>query len=159
MKVTVDSEQVRRTFSAYPAQSVRVLHRLIESSAIDVQRKMREEAPVGATGDLRRSIKYRMDRVNLGAEIWPDISYAPYVESGTRPHWTSIKEGTSLRKWAKHKGFDEAGMRNLQLSIAAKGTKANPFVKPTFDTMKPRVERDIISGFGRFVERVNQGNI
>lgn len=120
---------------------------------------MREEVNVGATGDLRRSIKYKLHPVNVSAEIWPDSPYAEPLEKGSRPHWTSIKPGTSLYKWAKHKGFDAGGMRALQISIATKGTKPHPFVKPTYDVMKPRVERDVINGFGRFIQEVDSGNI
>lgn len=156
MKATIDSAEVRRVFAAYPVQSLRRLGQLIEGSAIDVQREMRIKAPVGYSGDLRRAIKYRIDPGNLSATIGPDVGYAEAVEKGTRPHWTSVKPGTSLYKWAKHKGISPYA---VQRSIAKKGTKPRPFVGPTFTTVKSRVEGDIISGFSRFVEEVNRGAI
>ena len=61
---------------------------------------MRIQAGVGATGDLRRSVRYTTSPVNVSATIYPNVPYAEYVEKGTRPHWTSVKPGTPLRRWA-----------------------------------------------------------
>lgn len=156
MQVTIDSAAVRKTFQELPGASVRRMNRLIETSAIDVQREMRMKVNVGATGELRRSIEYRMHPTRMSAEIGTKLARGRFLEDGTRPHWTSAKPGTDLYRWAIHKGISPYA---VQRSIARKGTKAHPFVKPTFQKMGPRVERDIVGGFSRFIEEVNNGSI
>lgn len=156
MNVTFDARDVQRVFRELPRRSIFVVNQLIEASAIDVQREMRKKVNVGATGSTRRSIKYRLDRTNLSAEIYPDSPHAEALEKGTRPHWTSVKEGTPLRQWADHKGINPWA---VQASIAKKGTKAHPFVRPTFSSAQRTVPRDIINGFGRFMKEVDSGRI
>lgn len=92
----------------------------------------------------------------MSAEIWPDVNYAEPVEKGTKPHWTSVREGTPLRKWADDHGINPYA---LQHSIAKKGTKPTRFVRKTFDSAKRRVEDDIVRGFSRFVTAVDEGKI
>ena len=156
MNITYDARDVKRVFNAYPVQSVRKLNQLIEGSAIDVQGEMRMKVNVGATGETRRSINYKLDRGNLSAEIGTDLPHADALEKGARPHWTSARPGSSLHKWAVHKGISPYA---VQRSIATKGTKAHPFAKPTFTKMRPRVVSDITRGFGQFIGDVNNGRI
>lgn len=156
MNVTIDASDVQRVFRELPTRSLAVLNRLIESSAIDVQREMRIKAPVGASGDMRRAVKYRLDPANLSAEIYPDEPYAEAVEKGTRPHWTSARPGSSLYRWATHKGINPYA---VQASIAKKGTRPHPFVGPTFERTQVSVPRDIVKGFERFIGEVDSGRI
>ena len=51
--------------------------------------------------------------------------YADYVEKGTKPHWTSVR---NLESWARFRGINPYV---LQRSIARKGTKAHPFEQRT----------------------------
>lgn len=156
MNVTIDAADVIAVFRALPSASISTLMRLIESSAIDVQRDMRTGANVGVTGDLRRSIKYKIDRANLSAEIFPDVPYAEDVENGTRPHWASVKEGSSLRKWADAHNINPYA---LQKSIALKGTKAHPFVGPAYKRAMNSVPTAIERGFAAFISGVNNGRV
>lgn len=154
--LTLDSKDVQRVFRAYPEAATRRLGQLVEAGTIDVQREMAINAPVGATGDMRRAVKYKIDRFMMRGEVTPTTPYAAAVENGSRPHFVSVKPGSSLRKWADHKGINPWA---VQASIAKKGTKAHPFVKPTYVKMKPKVESDIIQGFNQFVQQVDHGAI
>lgn len=155
MQVTIDSEEVERVFAAYPVEGVRVLLQSIEGSAVDVQREMRLNSPVH-DGQYRRSVNYKVNRPRLTATIGPNVDYAGAVEKGSKPHWTSVKEGTPLRKWADDKGINPWA---VQASIAKKGTKGQYVVEYTYDSMKFKVRKDIIRRFEKFVKKVNEGNI
>lgn len=155
-EVKIDDSQVRRVFMMYPEQSVRRLVSLIEGAAIDTQAEMRRNVDVGATGEARNSIHYTMNPSQLSATIAPTVKYAEYLEKGTMPHWVSATPGSPLNRWANMKGLNPWA---VQRSIAKKGTKAHPFVEPTYRTMQPRVVRDVVSGFGRFIQEVDNGNI
>ena len=111
MNVTIDDKQVRRVFRQLPTASLRALNGLIETGAIDTQREMRREVNVGATGDGRRAIKYRLYPATLSAEVVPDFPYAEPLEKGSRPHPVSVKPGTSLYRWAIHKGINPYAVR------------------------------------------------
>lgn len=155
MNVTIDSEEVRRTFLKLPIASVDKLNQLIQGAAIDTQREMRKEVNVGATGDLRRDIKYKMTG-RLSAVVGSQLARAEWLEEGAGPRWVSVKEGSPLRRWADMKGINPWA---VQKSIAKKGTKAHPFVKPTFQVMRPRVERDVVGGFSAFVRSVDNAGL
>jgi hypothetical protein len=155
MNVSFDADEVIRVFRAYPVASARRLLQLMEGAAIDTQGELRRNAPV-FDGQYRRSVQYRMNPAALEVEIKPTVNYAVPLEKGARPHWTSVRQGTPLRKWADAKGINPWAVQN---SIATKGTKGQHVVKKTFATMKPRVEGDIVRGISKFVEEVNQGNV
>lgn len=159
MEMIFDASEVLKVFRKLPERSLAVTNRLIRAGAIDIQREERIQVNVGASGELRRSIGFELHPERLSAEVGSTLERAIFLEEGTKPHWTSIDPGTDLYKWAKHKGFDEDGMRMLQLSIAKKGTKAHPFVAPTFKKMKPVVIRDIERGFLRYIDEVNNGRV
>lgn len=158
LQITVDDRVVRRVFERAPAAATTRIRQLVESGAIDVQRQMmmRATSNVGVTGDYRRSIRYTVSPASLSAEIGPHVPYAEPLENGSRPHWVSVKPGSSLRKWADLKGINPYA---LQHSIAAKGTKAHPIVTETYQLMKPQVERQIARGLAQFVEELSNGSI
>jgi len=154
--ISLDDRQVVRLFQRAPGAVTLRLRQLIEGAAIDVQREMRIRANVGVTGNLRRSVRYTFNAAALRAVIEPAAQYAEYVEKGTRPHMVSVAEGTPLRAWAKLKGINPFA---LKASIARKGTKAHPFVEPTYKKMKPKVEGDIRRGLIRLVEDMNNARV
>jgi Bacteriophage HK97-gp10, putative tail-component len=156
MLIAVKDENVRRLFERAPQLITRRLKSLVEASAIDVLREMRIAAPVAVTGQLRGSIRYVVSPLRIQAEIKPEVNYAEPVEYGTKPHLVSVAEGTPLRAWAKLKGINPYA---LQASIAKKGTKAHPFVEPTYRKMKPVVEADIAAGMTKLVGELNNAGV
>jgi hypothetical protein len=97
-------------------QLLEIANRLVEH--------LEEEAPMGATGDLQRSIQiFRASdgRVVLGTRI----HYAAHVNYGTEPHRPPFEP---IQKWARRKLGDEGAAWGVWNKIAQEGTKANPFV-------------------------------
>lgn len=153
IKVTIDDAAVQEMLASAPDVVQKTIRELVEGSAIDVQREMRIAAPIAVTGDLRRSVRYTFTPATLSAEITPAIDYAGDVEYGGKARYVSVAEGTPLRAWAEQKGINPYALRN---SIAKKGTKAHPFVEPTYIKMKPVVEESISSGITEMVEGLNR---
>lgn len=159
-RMTIDADDVLAVLRKFPEATRKRVTELVEGSAIDVQRELIAAAPVGVGGGagLRGSVRYKLKVSGQGiqAEIMPAVSYALDVEEGTPPHWTSVAEGSSLRAWANLKGVSPYA---LQRSIAKKGTKAHPYVKPTYDLMQPVVSKQLIRGITSFVQEVNDGRL
>lgn len=136
VSISVDAVQVEAMLRAAPGRVNARLKRVLNLVSIESQREMRIKTNVAVTGDLRQSVKW--DVTGLTATIGPTAKHAEFVENGTKPHWTSIRPGSSLYKWATLKGIPPGA---VQRSIARKGTKAHPFVEPTFTLMEPRIIR------------------
>lgn len=154
--ITVDAKQVTELFKRAPEATTRVIRQLVEGSAIDVQRELIRVTPVGVTGAMRRSVQYKFSATQMQAVIEPNVKYAESVEYGGRPRWVSVKPGTPLAQWARLKGINPYA---LQHSIARKGTKAHPFVTPTYNKMKPKVLNDIAAGLAQYAKELDNGNI
>lgn len=156
--IQLDDAKVQALLKKAPEAVQTRLQQLIEAGAIDTQRVMRQKVDVGATGNLRRAIRYTVTPSQFKAEIGPgpEAPYALAVENGSRAHWTSVAPGTTLRRWADMKGINPYA---VQRSIAKKGTKAHPYVEPTFIEMKPVVERDIAEGLTQLVTELNNGGL
>lgn len=156
VSIVVDDKQVVRLFAAAPEAARKRQGQLVEGATIDVQRQMMMNVSVGATGASRRAIRYVINRSRFQGEVIPDFPHALPLEKGSRPHWTSVRPGSSLYQWARHKGISPYA---VQRSIARKGTKAHPFVEPTYRMMKPRVESQIVRGMSDFARGMNNGSI
>lgn len=154
LSVNIDSRQVEHLLERAPGATHAKLSELIEAGAIHMQRGVRVNAPVGATGLLRNSVIYTMDRDKLVAEVKPTAPHAQDVEEGRGPHEVSVAEGTPLRQWADFKGINPFA---VQSAIRLNGTKAQPFVQPTFAAMKSTVEANIARGVTVFAEELNHG--
>lgn len=156
LSITVDSAGVVSMLTAASEKTALRIGQLVEGAAIAVQREMRLVAPVGVTGQLRNSIRYVYTPALLSAEVGPQADYAAAVETGSKPHWPPYGDGSSIADWANLKGIPAFLVAR---SIARKGTKAHPFVKPTYDKMKPVVEEQISVGIRALVEEVNSGSL
>lgn len=158
-KFVIDDAAVRDLFRRAPEVLTTKLRQLIEGNSIDVQREMMVEAPAGVNvgrGGLRGSVRYTFNVGELSSEIKPGVPYADPVETGSRPHWVSVRAGTPLYEWAVKKNINPFA---LQKSIAAKGTMPHPYIKPTYEKMSPKVQRDIEDGITKLVENWNNGRI
>jgi hypothetical protein len=160
--ITIDDKQVRDLLARAPEATRVRLKKLIEAGAIDIQREMTMATPVGVHGGsagLRGSVRYKLDLDGLRAEVKPAVPYADAVETGSKPHWvplSAIEDGQPLGDWAKLKGIDPAILR---FSIAKKGTKAHPFIQPTYAKMEPITHKNIAAGIAKFAEELNDGRI
>jgi hypothetical protein len=151
--ITIDTASLRRLLARAPEATSQRIRTLLEGAGITTQGIMRIKAPVGATGDLRRTVRYFFRQADTVA-VEPAAGYAEPVEKGTRPHWTSAKEGTPLWRWARQKGIP---VYAVQRSIAMKGTKPHPFMDATAMQAEPIIKRDFDAGISGLVEELNNG--
>jgi hypothetical protein len=102
---------------------------------VSVQREARGVVSVD-TGELRKSISVDLFETNRtqGVEIGPLQPYGEAVERGRPPHVVSPK---ALEGWARRRGLNPYAVAR---SIAKKGTKAHPYLIPSFEAELPNVE-------------------
>lgn len=152
VSITFDDKKVREMLAAAPERTMQTVRQLLEKAGIDVMAEMRREAPVGVTGDLRRTTHY-VFQGDMAVVVEPTANYAEDVEKGTSPHWVAVEgKDSPLARWAAQKGINPYA---VQRSIAKKGTKAHPFIQPTYDIMEPKVQRDFENGIERFIGQLN----
>ena len=108
---------------------------------------MKEKAP-DAFGNLRDSIGYTIIPETLTSEIKPSAPYGDAVETGSRPHWISVKPGSPLEQWALFRGINPYA---VQRSIAVKGTQPHPYIKPTYDETAPEVNEKFALGIAKLI--------
>lgn len=89
-------------------------------SAILMEANVKKETPVD-TGRLRASITHKVEPFR--AIVGTNVSYAPHVEFGTRPHFPPL---AALQPWARRHGFPPGrqGAFLVALAIARRGTRA-----------------------------------
>lgn len=104
------------------------INRFLDRGAITIQGKARGKAPVD-TGRLRNSIG--IESGPRERTIGPNVHYGPYVEFGTRPHWPPV---SALSPWAERHGMNPYA---VQRAIAARGTKAQPYLGPAAEESIP----------------------
>jgi hypothetical protein len=122
MRVVFDLDELERELDAETREIVLELANAIVN-------EMKVEAPVGATGDLRRSIqifKRDDDSVLLGTRI----GYAAAVNEGRGPHTPDFD---ALQVWARRKLGDESAAGPVFRKIREEGTEANPYVERAID--------------------------
>ncbi len=149
--VDVDSKLVSEMLQKAPDETNKTIRSLLTGAGIDVSAALRRVAPVGVTGDLRGSTHYYFSHSDT-VVVEPTANYANAVEKGSIPHWVSVRPGTALYAWATQKGIPPYA---LQASIARKGTKAHPFIEPTWRIMEPQVSDDFSKGIDNLMERLN----
>ena len=105
-------------------------------------------APVD-TGRLRASITpevRRQSRTVYGV-VGSNVTYAPFPEFGTRPHWPPPG---ALAVWARRHGMTEATIRWI---IGTRGTKKHPYLEPAFEKNASRIRELIGDTVGRIVTK------
>jgi len=112
------------------------VRKFLERSAKTVEGAAKEKVTVD-TGRLRSSIASEVR--TSSAVIGTNLTYAPFVEFGTRPHFPPVG---ALRGWARRHGFPARGGAFLVArAISRRGTKAKPFLVPSLEQSKPKIKR------------------
>src|SRR5690349_7525524 len=113
----------RRATSILPKET----RTTMERSLLRIESGARSRAP-RRTGRLAGSITHRISGggANLVGEVGPSVQYGLYVETGTRPHWMApgILPFPAMR------------------TIARRGTRAQPYLVPSFRAALPSIEAD-----------------
>ncbi|AGC34565.1 hypothetical protein HSTV1_20 [Haloarcula sinaiiensis tailed virus 1] len=111
------------------------VQRFIVEFASELVNQLKQEAPVGATGDLQRSIQiFRTGggQVLLGTRL----SYAMDVWQGQPPHTPDFE---AIEVWARRKLGDEDLAGPVFRSIQKSGTEPNDFVGRSIDNAIQRI--------------------
>ena len=128
-------EQLRRVMN--DPQFIRgPLQGFLRRAAFVVEANMKQKAPVD-TGRLRSSVVTKIEA--LRSTVGPTVTYAPFVEFGTRPHWAPRG---ALQPWASRHGFG-AGAKGdwlVRFIISKRGTKPHPFAAPAAKKSVPEIK-------------------
>lgn len=96
------------------------------------------------TSNLARSITHEVRstagsvRGKWGTALSPH--YGPDVEFGTRPHWPPV---SALAGWARRHGTNPYA---VAAGIAKHGTKAQPFMRPSFAQIRAKARIELRNG-------------
>lgn len=77
-------EQVRAAFRKFRERAEKKMRTLTSETATEIRRAARANAPVGATGELRRAIRKSTLRKGAWSRVAQTIRYASFQELGTR---------------------------------------------------------------------------
>ena len=115
------------------------LQQALKKAAAAVARSAIQNAPKGKTGELRRSIKSKVE--GLEGIVYSNLEYAPYVEYGTG----KFAEGGNGRKdvpWA----YEDEETGDL---IWTSGQHPKPYMRPALNENRENILRLIKEGLKR----------
>lgn len=119
------------------------LNSWLHNASYFVKEEMAARAPEGVAGAIGQGLKN-----NIGVEIIPAAktaeikpnknvsSYADAVETGSRPHRPPAGPDSALAQWCEMKGLNVWAVAK---SIERNGTKAHPYIEPTYQATKEKV--------------------
>jgi len=163
MKVTISIQgenEVLKELNNITEKNIQKLNNDIKNAAIycmgEAKRNVSRPYPQGAvdTGQLRNSITME-DNISGNETVYrvgTNVTYAPYIEFGTRPHFPPIQ---ALMEWVhRHtraaKGKtplfenNERGIAYaIALKISKKGTPPKPYLRPAFILAKNKLLQDL----------------
>lgn len=143
-------EQVARDLSGPPMLAA------MRDATMVVQRDAKKLAPVN-TGRLRASIIPEVRASVVGRTITgvvgSNVEYAPYVETGTRPHFPPL---AAIQRWVHLKRLGTPKTERsiayaICRAIAVRGTRARPYLEPAFRKNYNRIRKIIGDAVGRIV--------
>lgn len=114
-------------------------------SALLLEGRTKQLTPVD-TGRLRSSITHKVEPFR--AWVGTNVTYAPHVEFGTRPHWPPL---AAMQPWARRHGFPAGrqGAFLVALAISRRGTRA----RRMFGRAVEQTRNKIVHMFRRDVAR------
>lgn len=121
-------KEMQLAFEKSPLEVGKILERATIKAGEVVRTMAMREAPRGQTGKLRDYMK--SDYKPIQVRIYPGVDYAIYVHEGTRAHFPPV---SAVSRWAVSHGINPWA---LAVSMAKKGTKANPFFERTIQEAK-----------------------
>lgn len=121
----------------------------IRNSSLSVERGAKSLAPK-MTGTLKRSITSEVTTISgvPTGIVGSPLKYAPSVEFGSKPH---TPPSGPILAYANKKGINGWA---LWQSIRKKGTKAHPFLVPTFDEKKQSITERLQKAIQTAAERM-----
>ena len=138
----VGLSQLEAAFAASPEIVGRQMKLSIQAAMILLQRAARQFV-VRDTSRLADAIR-TVPIGNFTGKITAQTQYAIYVHEGTGPHWPPLD---AVEPWARRHGIPAFVVAR---SIAAKGTKANPF----FDLARKETQPDVDKIFTNTLDQI-----
>jgi len=163
-KLNIKQSEFQKLRSAFDRVVRRTQDKVIKTAVRETMKPVladaRARAPRGATGMLRSATKlkvkgYRRNgfvvgivgvsriKKEINGETVQPSKYAHLVEYGTAPHGPKVKSIMSNGK--------------MIFGKRVKGTPARPFIRPTFDSNRGSMERNVRTKIGRGIERIAKG--
>jgi len=126
--VRIDTNELRRELGGE-------IQSFVVELANEIVNQMKQEAPVGATGDLQRSIQIFQTGDGV---VWlgTRIDYAMDVIEGQPPHTPDFE---AIEVWSRRKLGDESLAGPVFRSIQESGTAPNDFLSRAIDQAVDRV--------------------
>lgn len=122
----------------------------MRDATLYVTRDAKINVPVD-TGRLRSSItpEVSIESDTVQGVVGSNVTYAPYVELGTRPHWPPI---AALEVWARR---HHTSAFLVARAIAQRGTPAREFLQKAFETNKDKIERRLHQAVEGIINKAN----
>ena len=147
--ITVEGQaKLKKEFKRLLLVNRKAAVRATNVTALNIQRRARKKAP-SDTGRLRSDIRPFFFSEGLIAEINTSVEHAPSVEFGTGPHKSSrgaAKFKRSIERWARRHGIPEEAVFPIMQKIREEGTRAKPFLRPSFDVEAPKYLKRLKAG-------------
>lgn len=144
-------QELKKTFSKSDSIANKELQSAMDESTMYVKGEIRNKIiDVGAnnTGNLVKNVFVYESKPSRG-RIGVGEKYGLYVEKGTKAHFPPV---APLERWAQTK-LGKSGIGFLiARKIAREGTKAKPFVEPTFQKSKPVIAKRFDEATRKIVE-------
>ena len=123
----------------------------MRDSTLYVTRDARINAPVDS-GRLRASItpEVRSQGETVEGVVGSNVTYAPYVELGTRPHWPPL---AALEVWARR---HHTSAFLVARAISQRGTPAIHYLQKAFESNKDKIEKRIGQAVEGIVKTANE---
>lgn len=142
MKIKFDAIEFQKRIDKKTNKIIELVEKELEQGANNIASKADELAPIHDS-DLVNSIDYKQTEKSAGKIVYQIFANAPHaasVEFGTKPHYVSAKH---LKKWAKDKLGDENLAYAVAKKIARRGTKAQPFLRPSYFLYEYKIKQNV----------------
>jgi len=116
-------EELIRRFISSPQLIQKHFVPAMQKSVHLLEGEIKKNTPVGVAGQLRSSIGTEVKSLGGGVRgiVGSPLSYAPYVEEGTKPHFPPV---SALERWCELKLGDRRLAFVVARAISRRGTKA-----------------------------------
>ena len=126
--------KLQKIAEQFPQVSEKYINLAISRSLLRVFGAEKVEAPFGISGLLRDN--WQITNGRFEGSLTSKTPYAIFVHEGTAPHMPPVD---AITPWANKKGINPWA---LAMSIAKKGTKANPFLQRAVDSSEAGIESE-----------------
>ena len=156
MDMRFDFSSVRQMATTYKGGDRIVLDETrkgISRSVIQIEADAKRIVPTD-THTLQRSITHEVQTsgANVTGRVGSNLVYAPVVEYGRSPG--RMPPPGALAGWLRRKGIDEQYAFVVARSIARRGTRPRPYLKPALEKNRQAISREMDQVLRRIAHRL-----